>query len=137
MATAATPPERVVIPDRLYFRIGDVCRLSGVKPHVLRYWESEFPTLHPKKSGTNQRLFRRKEVELVLEIKRLLYDQKYTLVGAREYLERDRAKARKMTRAVPVEKAPAQASLFGDNPEWVEQARHVRSELTDLLALLG
>jgi DNA-binding transcriptional MerR regulator len=136
MATAATPPDRVPIPDRLYFRIGDVCRLSGVKAHVLRYWEAEFPKLHPKKSGTNQRLYRRKEVELVLEIKRLLYDQKYTLEGAREYLERDREKAKRTPRPTPVEKLPAQASLFGGNPEWVEQAQQVRSELADLLTLL-
>ena len=131
-SSGALPP----IPAKRYFTIGEVSDLCGVKPHVLRYWESEFPTLHPKKSGTNQRLFRRKEVELVLEIKRLLYDQKYTLEGAREYLERDRAKARRAPRPAPVEKTPAQPSLFGTSPEWVEQARQMRSELTDLLALL-
>ena len=60
------------IPDKLYFRIGEVSRLTGVRQHVLRYWESEFPGLGPKKSGTGHRLFRRKDVELILEIKHLM-----------------------------------------------------------------
>ncbi len=61
------------IPDKLYFRIGDVARLANIKPYVLRFWETEFPGLGPKKSGTGHRLYRRKDVEMVLEIKRLLY----------------------------------------------------------------
>jgi DNA-binding transcriptional MerR regulator len=75
------------IPNKLYFRIGDVSKLA-VKPYVLRYWESEFAQLPPKKSGTNQRLYPRKEVELILEIKRLLYDKRFTIEGARKALER-------------------------------------------------
>ena len=83
MPEPATNEPRPEIPDKLYFRIGEVSRLAGVKPFVLRYWESEFPSLGPKKSGTGQRLYRRKEVELVLEIKRLLYDERFTIEGAR------------------------------------------------------
>src|ERR1041385_4128621 len=79
-----TPEE---IPDKLYFRIGEVARLAGIKPYVLRFWESEFPALDPKKSGTGHRLYRRKEVQLVLEIKRLLYEKRYTIEGARKFLE--------------------------------------------------
>src|ERR1700684_3653663 len=75
------------IPDKLYFRIGEVARLAGIKPYVLRFWETEFPGLGPKKSGTGHRLFRRKDVELVLEIKRLLYEQRFTIEGARKHLE--------------------------------------------------
>src|SRR6202140_241443 len=75
------------IPDKLYFRIGDVARLAGIKPYVLRVWETEFPGLGPKKSGTGHRLYRRKEVELVLEIKRLLYEKRFTIEGARRFLE--------------------------------------------------
>src|SRR5450631_957591 len=75
------------IPDKLYFRIGDVARLAGIKPYVLRFWETEFPGLGPKKSGTGHRLFRRKDVELVLEIKRLLYEKRFTIEGARKMLE--------------------------------------------------
>jgi len=80
---AITPEE---IPDKLYFRIGEVARLAGIKPYVLRFWETEFPALDPKKSGTGHRLYRRKEVQLVLEIKRLLYEKRYTIEGARKFL---------------------------------------------------
>src|ERR1051325_1159279 len=79
-----TPEE---IPDKLYFRIGEVARLAGIKPYVLRFWESEFPALDPKKSGTGNRPSRRKEVQLVLGIKRLLYEKRYTIEGARKFLE--------------------------------------------------
>src|SRR6185437_7521578 len=75
------------IPDKLYFRIGDVARLAGIKTYVLRFWETEFPSLGPKKSGTGHRLYRRKDVEMVLEIKRLLYEQRFTIEGARKFLE--------------------------------------------------
>ena len=75
MIVSATPE----IPDKLYFRIGDVARLAGIKPYVLRFWETEFPALGPKKSGTGHRLYRRKDVEMVLEIKRLLYEQRFTI----------------------------------------------------------
>ena len=79
-----TPEE---IPDKLYFRIGEVARLAGIKPYVLRFWETEFPALDPKKSGTGHRLYRRKEVQLMLEIKRLLYEKRYTIEGARKFLD--------------------------------------------------
>ena len=74
------------IPDKLYFRIGEVSRLAGIKPYVLRFWESEFGGLGPKKSGTGHRLYRRKDVEMVLEIKRLLYEKRFTIEGARKIL---------------------------------------------------
>src|ERR1700677_670740 len=80
------PPE---IPDKLYFRIGEVADLLGVEPYVLRYWESEFPKLAPKKSGTGHRLYRRKDVELLLKIKHLLYDRKFTIEGARQTLHEE------------------------------------------------
>jgi len=75
------------IPNKLYFRIGEVSRLAGIKPYVLRFWETEFPAIEPKKSGTGHRLYRRKDVELILEIKRLLYDKRFTIEGARKFLE--------------------------------------------------
>lgn len=87
MVDPAPESDPLEIPDKLYFRIGEVSRLAGIKPYVLRYWETEFPGLGPKKSGTGQRLFRRKDVELVLEIKRLLYEKRFTIEGARKYLE--------------------------------------------------
>ena len=81
---AYEPP---AIPDRLYFKIGDVARLCGVETYVLRFWESQFPQLKPNKSGTGQRLYRRRDVEMALEIKRLVHAEGYTLAGARTVLE--------------------------------------------------
>ncbi len=75
------------IPDKLYFRIGEVARLCDVPAYVLRFWESEFPQLKPNKGGTGQRLFRRRDVETALRIKRLLYDEGYTIPGARQLLK--------------------------------------------------
>src|ERR1700733_5050340 len=86
--------ENPAIPDKLFFRIGEVSQLVGVEPYVLRYWESEFPGLSPKKSNTGQRMFRRKDVEMLLNIKQLLYDQKFTIEGARKALKSEKASAR-------------------------------------------
>jgi DNA-binding transcriptional MerR regulator len=83
------------IPDKLYFRIGEVSDLVGVETYVLRYWETEFPAVGPKKSGTGQRMYRRKEVELLLKIKHLLYEKKYTIEGARQYLQGELKSARR------------------------------------------
>jgi DNA-binding transcriptional MerR regulator len=75
------------IPDRLYFKIGDVARICEVETYVLRFWETQFPQLKPNKSGTGQRLYRRRDVEMALEIKRLVHKDGYTLLGARQALE--------------------------------------------------
>jgi DNA-binding transcriptional MerR regulator len=82
-------PKREPIPDKLYFRIGEVARLTRIQPYILRYWESEFPLLQPKKSGTGQRLYRKRDIEIVLNIKQLLYDRRYTIAGARRQLQDD------------------------------------------------
>ena len=76
MTDVALQPGTPEIPDKLYFKIGEVSELLGVEPYVLRYWETEFAVLSPKKSGTGHRLYRRKDVELLLRIKHLLYDKK-------------------------------------------------------------
>jgi DNA-binding transcriptional MerR regulator len=76
-----------LIPDRLYFRIGDVAEITGVKPYVLRYWESEFPMISPEKSNTGQRVYRRTDVETVLLIKHLLYKERYSIEGARNRIK--------------------------------------------------
>lgn len=81
---AAPPKPPAQIPDKLYFRIGEVARLCDVPAYVLRFWESEFPQLKPNKGGTGQRLYRRRDVESALHIKRLLYDEGYTIPGARQ-----------------------------------------------------
>jgi DNA-binding transcriptional MerR regulator len=76
----------VFIPDKMYFRIGEVSELTQTKAYVLRYWETEFPTLRPTKTRTGHRLYRRKDVETIFEIKRLLYQQGFTIEGARKQL---------------------------------------------------
>jgi len=78
------------IPDKLYFKIGEVASLLKLKTHVLRYWETEFPVLQPIKSRSNQRLYRRKDVETALLIKELLYRQGFTIAGARKKLQSDK-----------------------------------------------
>jgi DNA-binding transcriptional MerR regulator len=126
------PPAEQEIPDKLYFRIGDVSRLAGVKAYVLRYWETEFPAIAPKKSGTGQRLYRRKDVELILEIKHLLYEKRFTIEGARKAIE-DRAKPVAAPKRVPKAVATTQTSLFGTpGPD----LSAIRRELEDILAIL-
>jgi DNA-binding transcriptional MerR regulator len=125
VALQTGPPE---IPDKLYFKIGEVSELLGVESYVLRYWESEFPVLSPKKSGTGHRLYRRKDVELLLRIKHLLRDKRYTIEGARQSLH-DEAKAPK-PRAVKALK-PAQPDLFSVDP-----LPDIRRALADILQML-
>src|SRR3954469_3179931 len=74
----------VSIPDRMYFRIGEVADIVGVKPYVLRYWESEFPLLSPNKSNSQQRMYSRTDVENALLIKHLLYDLRFSIEGAKK-----------------------------------------------------
>jgi len=75
-----------VIPDKLFYKIGEVCDHIGVQPHVLRYWESEFPMLAPQKNRAGQRVYRRKDLEIVMRIRELLYDEKFTIAGAKRKL---------------------------------------------------
>lgn len=82
-----------VIPDKLFFRIGEASRLTGVRPYVLRYWESEFSILKPEKSRTGQRLYRREDLLTILRIKELLYQRGYTIAGAKQYLLLERQAA--------------------------------------------
>src|SRR5689334_25358064 len=79
------------IPDKLFFRIGEVCKIVEVEPFVLRFWESEFPNLAPQKSKSGQRVYKRKDIEMVLRIKELLYERGYTIAGARKQLSSARA----------------------------------------------
>jgi DNA-binding transcriptional MerR regulator len=79
-------PDLRRIPDKLYFKIGEVSKIAGVPTHVLRFWETEFPRISPRRTPSGQRLYTRKEVELVLEIKSLLYQRRFTIDGARQHL---------------------------------------------------
>ena len=127
----ATDPVRSAevreIPDKLYFRIGEVSRVSGVKPHVLRYWETEFNGISPKKSGSGHRLYRRKDVELILEIKHLLYEERFTIEGARKFLQQK-------SKRIPTKTAPGagQGELFDHSDDAIDT---IRKELTAILKL--
>jgi DNA-binding transcriptional MerR regulator len=79
----------VAIPEKLFFKIGEVCELAGVQAHVLRYWESEFPMLAPQKNRAGQRVYRKRDVEIALRIKELLYEDQYTIAGAKKRLAND------------------------------------------------
>ena len=81
--------EPVIIPEKIYFKIGEVCDLVGVQAHVLRYWETEFPMLSPQKNKSGQRSYRRRDVEMALKIKQLLYKEMFTIAGARKKLQAD------------------------------------------------
>jgi len=74
------------IPDRMFYRIKEVCGITGLKPHVLRYWEQEFKDIKPVKSSRGQRLYKKKDLDIIFTIKRLLYEQRYTIEGAKKYM---------------------------------------------------
>jgi DNA-binding transcriptional MerR regulator len=116
--------DAVLIPDKLYFRIGEVATLCRLPAYVLRFWESEFPQLKPIKSSTGQRMYRRRDVESVLRIKQLLYEQGFTISGARQQL-RAETKSDKTQTAIPF---PTQAA-----PE----IQHIRRGLREILDLLS
>jgi len=133
MLEAALEERRPEIPDKLYFRIGEVSRLAGIKPYVLRFWETEFSSLGPKKSGKGHRLYRRKDVELVLEIKRLLYDKRYTIEGARKYLDTRTRDTPRSGEGVAKKTGRSQGDLFRDPTPVLQQ---IRKELSELLEIL-
>ena len=118
-------PAEVVIPDKLYFRIGEVSRLCRLPAYVLRFWETEFPQLRPIKSGTGQRMYRRRDVENVLVIKRLLYEEGFTIAGARQQL-RAETKAGKEQPALPFSRKASQEGLLS-----------VRQGLKEILGILS
>jgi len=126
-------PTNPEIPDRLYFRIGDVAKICEVEPYVLRFWETQFPALKPNKGGTGQRLYRRREVELALRIKQLVHQEGYTLAGARQALE-----------AVPKPRGKQPATLAPSNEQSQQRLDaatatigRVRAELRELASQLA
>jgi DNA-binding transcriptional MerR regulator len=122
-STEASPSE-IYIPDKLYFRIGEVSKLTHTKAYVLRFWETEFPTLKPTKSKSGHRLYRRQDVELVLEIRRLLYGKGFTISGARKYL------------ATNSKSEAEQRHLFLPTLDTAE-LRAIRHELQSILTMLS
>jgi DNA-binding transcriptional MerR regulator len=114
----------IVIPDKLYFRIGEVSRLCGLPSYVLRFWETEFNQLKPTKSGTGQRMYRKIDVENVLRVKKLLYDQGFTIAGARQQLKAEvKRKQTPLPFAVPT-------------PPGKGELKQVRQGLREILGIL-
>ena len=103
----------VVIPEKIYFKIGEVCELVGVQAHVLRYWETEFPMLSPQKNRSGQRSYRRRDVEISLRIKELLYEEMFTIAGAKKKLQ---AEMRETTKLKVVHPEPRIESEPEDRP---------------------
>lgn len=99
----------VAIPEKIFFKIGEVCDICDVQAHVLRYWETEFPMLSPQKNRSGQRSYRRRDVEIALRIKELLYDELYTIAGAKKKLQ---AELRESTRLKIVPAQPAKEETF-------------------------
>jgi DNA-binding transcriptional MerR regulator len=130
MPTRAKPATKksskeVLIPDKLYFRIGEVSELCQLPAYVLRFWETEFPQLKPTKSSTGQRMYRRRELEFALRIKHLLYEEGFTIPGARQHLKTE-GKPVKTQTALPFPKAGSNGGL-----------KRVRQELQEILTILS
>ena len=116
--------DEILIPDKLYFRIGEVASLCRLPAYVLRFWESEFPQLKPVKSSTGQRMYRKRDVESVLRIKTLLYEQGFTISGARQQL-RTETKVDRTQSTIPF---PTQSS---------QELQHIRQGLREILGMLS
>jgi DNA-binding transcriptional MerR regulator len=128
-ATQRRTRHEPIIPDKLYFRIGEVAKLCRVETYVLRFWETEFPQMRPNKSGTGQRLYRKRDVEMAMRVRRLLHDDGYTIAGARQVLAHENARS----------KSPQLPLIEGGAGPTNIRARlqRVRSELRDLLGVLS
>jgi DNA-binding transcriptional MerR regulator len=112
------------IPDKLYFKIGEVASITKVKPYVLRYWESEFKIITPKKSLTRQRVYSKRDIEVILEIKRLLYKEKYTLEGAKKRIRKIQAEDKK------------QLGIPFPDENYAKTIKTIRSELKSISKML-
>jgi DNA-binding transcriptional MerR regulator len=119
-----------VIPDKLYFRIGEVARLCGVETYVLRFWETEFPQMRPNKSGTGQRLYRKRDVEMAMRVRKLLHDEGYTIAGARQLLAQEARELRGTSQLPLIEGGASTVRVKA-------KLQKVRSELRDLLNVLS
>jgi DNA-binding transcriptional MerR regulator len=130
------------IPNKLFFKIGEVCEITDTQPYVLRYWESEFQALAPAKNSSGQRIYRRKDIETVLRIKQLLYDEGFTIAGAKKRLEQElsgRAATPQAMASLPeteVAEVEADEKASAGVAELRALLLEVRSELRGMLTLL-
>jgi len=126
--------QSVAIPNQLYFPIRQVARITGVAPYVLRFWEKEFTVLSPPKEGTGHRRYRKKDIELILEIKRLLYEQGFTIAGARGQLRKPARHSGTISGAVSKRTKKQDGLPFGD-PAQTTLIR-IRKDLKEILTIL-
>jgi DNA-binding transcriptional MerR regulator len=120
------------IPNKLFFKIGEVCEITDTQPYVLRYWESEFPALAPAKNTSGQRIYRRRDIETVLRIKQLLYEEGFTIAGAKKRLEMEMA-----GRQPTPSSAPPGGNGGDGKADATRQAIHeIRDQLREILTLL-
>jgi DNA-binding transcriptional MerR regulator len=120
------------VPNKLFFKIGEVCEITDTQPYVLRYWESEFPALAPAKNSSGQRIYRRRDIDTVLRIKQLLYEEGFTIAGAKKRLESELA-GRVDT---PIPPGAAEAAGMAAADEGRTALRQVRDQLREILTLL-
>ncbi|MBI3019622.1 MAG: MerR family transcriptional regulator [Deltaproteobacteria bacterium] len=113
------------IPDRMYFKIGEVCKITGIQPYVLRYWETEFDLITPEKSNANQRVYQRKDIENILLIKQLLWGERYSIEGARQKLKE--LKREQRSKRLSESKSEANVKLTKIKQELKELVRFIRS----------
>ena len=127
------------IPDKLYYKIGEVAKFTGVKTHVLRYWETEFKAIRPNKSRSNQRLYRKQDVELILHLKDLLYNQGFTIAGARKKLREKPAGNATEIAPKPAAKPAAEGQLALPLSESVDLKllKEIREDILQLKKSLG
>jgi len=122
------------IPNKLFFKIGEVCEITDTQPYVLRYWESEFPALAPAKNTSGQRIYRRRDIETVLRIKQLLYEEGFTIAGAKKRLEME------MAGRMPTPGSAPPGGNGGDGAggsDATKKALHeIRDQLREILTLL-
>jgi DNA-binding transcriptional MerR regulator len=126
------------IPNKLFFKIGEVCEITDTQPYVLRYWESEFPSLAPAKNSSGQRIYRRRDIETVLRIKQLLYEEGFTIAGAKKRLEAEMSgKADSGPTVTPskVDVGDTPAPSGGDD-RGRQALLEVREQLREILTLL-
>jgi DNA-binding transcriptional MerR regulator len=133
----------IAIPEKQYFKIGEVSEILDVEPYVLRYWESEFKILKPTRTRARQRLYHKKDLELLMEIKHLLYDEKFTIAGAKKRLQEMKKqaaaekKAKKVGRKkVESEVAQANPAVSNEDVDYKEILRDIKKELKELRAIL-
>ena len=129
-ATAKRTPERASIPDKLFYKIGEVSKIAAVEPYVLRYWETEFTFLKPRKSKSGQRIYVKKDLALIFQIKDLLYKERFTIEGVRKKFSEGHKGSEEVSKEAPAtakKKAPARA----------ETLEHVKQRLRDIIDHMG